>query len=171
LKDNIAKRDEHDASDPRVLDRRDFMLSRLGACTCSVTARPQARANRINAPHRVAYTAPRTNQGQILDSVLDSCNHELMSKVTGKFQITLPKAIVDRCRIRVGDELELRAMGRAIQIDRRMTPEPSQLRDDRLAHFDRATTRQRIRERTRSLARTRSRGWTRAELYVRGRTH
>jgi len=42
-----------------------------------------------------------------------------MAKVTGKFQITLPKALVDHCGIRVGDELELRAIGRSIQIDRR----------------------------------------------------
>ena len=27
-----------------------------------------------------------------------------MAKVTGKFQITLPKALVDQCAIRVGDE-------------------------------------------------------------------
>ena len=92
-----------------------------------------------------------------------------MAKVTGKFQITLPKALVERCEIRVGDELELRAIGRSIQIDRRTTPDGSQLRRDRLAHFDGATTRQRARARTRSLAQARSRGWTREELYVRGR--
>jgi len=45
-----------------------------------------------------------------------------MAKVTGKFQITLPKAVVDRSGIRVGDELELRPIGRSIQIDRRTTP-------------------------------------------------
>jgi len=94
----------------------------------------------------------------------------LMAKVTGKFQITLPKALVERCGIRVGDELELRSLGRSIQIDRRTIPDASQLRRDRLAHFDRATMRQRARERTRPLMRTRSRGWTREELYVRGRT-
>lgn len=92
-----------------------------------------------------------------------------MAKVTGKFQITLPKALVDRCGIRVGDELELRPIGRSIQIDRRTPPDASQPRD-RLAHFDRATTRQRTRQRARSLVPTRSRGWTREELYVRGRT-
>lgn len=93
-----------------------------------------------------------------------------MAKVTGKFQITLPKAVVDRCGIRVGDELELRPIGRSIQMERRTTPDASQLRRDRLTHFDRATTRQRARERTTSLGRTRSRGWTRDELYRRGRT-
>jgi AbrB family looped-hinge helix DNA binding protein len=93
-----------------------------------------------------------------------------MAKVTGKFQITLPRAIVDRFGIRVGDELELRPIGRSIQIDRRTTPEASQLRRERLAYFERATTRQRTRERTRALVPTRSRGWTREELYVRGRS-
>jgi AbrB family looped-hinge helix DNA binding protein len=93
-----------------------------------------------------------------------------VAKVTGKFQITLPKAVVDRCGIRVGDELELRPIGRSIQIDRRTAPDASQLRPDRLAHFDRATARQRTRERTRPLVQTRSRGWTREELYARGRS-
>jgi AbrB family looped-hinge helix DNA binding protein len=92
-----------------------------------------------------------------------------MAKVTGKFQITLPKALVERCGIRVGDELELRAVGRSIQIDRHTTAQGSEQRGDRLAHFDRATARQRTRERTTSLVRTRSRGWTREDLYRRGR--
>ena len=110
------------------------------------------------------------HQGQILDWFLDECHDPLMAKVTGKFQITLPKALVDRCGIQVGDELELRPIGRSIQMDRRTTPDASRLRRDRLAHFDQATTRQRTRERARSLGQTRSRGWTREELYGRGRT-
>ena len=93
-----------------------------------------------------------------------------MAKVTGKFQITLPKALVDRCGILVGDELELRPVGRSIQIDRRTARDASQLHHDRLAHFDQATTRQRTRQRTRPLVQARSRGWTREELYARGRT-
>jgi len=93
-----------------------------------------------------------------------------MAKVTGKFQITLPKALVEQCGIRVGDELELRPVGRSIQIDRRTPREPSHLRRDRLSHFDRATARQQTRQRRVPLIPTRSRGWTREELYVRGRT-
>ena len=93
-----------------------------------------------------------------------------MAKVTGKFQITLPKALADRCGIRVGDELELRPVGRSIQIDRRTPRQASQLRRDRLTHFDRATTRQRTRERTAPPLPARSRGWAREELYVRGRS-
>lgn len=93
-----------------------------------------------------------------------------MAKVTGKFQITLPKAVVDQCGIRVGDELELRAVGRSIQIDRRLAPDATRRRRERLAHFDRATKRQQTRHATGSLRLARSRGWTREELYIRGRT-
>jgi len=92
-----------------------------------------------------------------------------MAKVTGKLQITLPKALAERCGIRVGDELELRSIGRSIQIDRRTTRELSQLSTERLTHFDQATMRQRARDRRTQLPPGRSRGWTREDLYVRGR--
>ena len=93
-----------------------------------------------------------------------------MAKVTGKFQITLPKALVDQCGIRIGDELKLRPVGRSIHIDRRSAPDATRRRQDRLAHFDRATKRQQTRQATRSVPPARSRRWTREELYVRGRT-
>ncbi len=93
-----------------------------------------------------------------------------MAKVTGKLQITLPKALAERCGIRVGDHLELRPVGRSIQIDRRPTRDSGQLCRDRLDHFDRATTRQRTRQRTASRIPARTRGWMREDLYVRGRT-
>jgi AbrB family looped-hinge helix DNA binding protein len=94
----------------------------------------------------------------------------IMAKVTGKFQITLPKVLAERCGIRVGDELELRSTGRSIQIAKHPMRGASQLRTDRLAHFDQATARQRARERRMRLSPARSRGWTREELYSRGRT-
>jgi AbrB family looped-hinge helix DNA binding protein len=93
-----------------------------------------------------------------------------MAKVTGKFQITLPKAVVDRCGIRVGDELEFRTTGRSIQVDRRPGSVDGRRREEALLHFDRATKRQQARQAASATARPRSRGWTRAELYVRGRT-
>ena len=92
-----------------------------------------------------------------------------MAKVTGKRQITLPKALAERCGIRVGDELDLRANGRSIQIDRRTTHDAREVRRDRLAHFDRATARHRSRQRPMARTPARSRGWTREALYVRGR--
>jgi len=92
-----------------------------------------------------------------------------VAKVTGKLQITLPKAVAERCGIRVGDELEVRVVGRSLQIDRRPGRDAAQLRRERLAHFEEATTRQRARERARPPMPGRSRGWRREELYVRGR--
>ena len=92
-----------------------------------------------------------------------------MAKVTGKLQITLPKALAERCGIRVGDELEVRSVGGSIQIDRRATRDAGEVRRQRLAHFDQATARQRARERTRSLPAARTRGWRREDLYSRGR--
>jgi AbrB family looped-hinge helix DNA binding protein len=92
-----------------------------------------------------------------------------MAKVTGKFQITLPKALVERCGIRVGDELDLRLLGRSIHIDRHGATDTPGLQRDRLGQFDRATARQQTRDRARAVARTRSRGWAREDLYVRGR--
>jgi AbrB family looped-hinge helix DNA binding protein len=93
-----------------------------------------------------------------------------MAKVTGKLQITLPKALADRCGIRVGDELEIRGVGRSIQIDRRARQDSNVLVADRLAQFDSATRRQRARQTGRARVSARSRGWTREDLYTRGRT-
>jgi len=93
-----------------------------------------------------------------------------MAKVTGKLQITLPKALAESCGIQVGDELDLRPIGKSIRIDRRSKRDTSDLRRDRLSHFDQASTRQRNRERRTQLDAARTRGWTREELYTRGRT-
>ena len=92
-----------------------------------------------------------------------------MAKVTGKLQITLPKAVAGQCGIRVGDELDVRAMGRSILIDRRAVPDRARLNHERLGHFDTATKRQRARQAASPVGPARSRGWTREELYARGR--
>jgi bifunctional DNA-binding transcriptional regulator/antitoxin component of YhaV-PrlF toxin-antitoxin module len=88
-----------------------------------------------------------------------------MAKVTGKFQITLPKALVDQCGIRVGDELELKSIGQAIQIDRRNTVDATCARHERLNHFDGTPKRQAARRVPAGLRTARSRGWKREELY------
>jgi AbrB family looped-hinge helix DNA binding protein len=93
-----------------------------------------------------------------------------MAKVTGKLQITLPKAVAERCGIRVGDDLDVRSTGRSIQIERRTPSDADSLRAERLQHFDAATRRQRARQAGRAPAAGRTRGWTRQELYARGRT-
>jgi AbrB family looped-hinge helix DNA binding protein len=92
---------------------------------------------------------------------------DIMAKVTGKFQITLPKALAEQCGIRIGDELQVRSNGRSIQLD---PLAGGAVRRERLAHFDQATARQRSRQGRLRVRPARSRGWTREELYRRGRT-
>jgi AbrB family looped-hinge helix DNA binding protein len=92
-----------------------------------------------------------------------------MSKVTGKFQITLPKRLVETYNIKVGDEVDLLPAGNSISLvpARRIKIDPANARE-RLLYFDSATERQRKRERTRTLESDQDRGWTRTELYTRG---
>jgi hypothetical protein len=87
---------------------------------CPIVKCDRLHERRPNALHEVthrsetsgaeprAYRRRRLNQGGILDAVRGWRDDQLVAKVTGKLQITLPKALADRCRIRVGDELELR---------------------------------------------------------------
>jgi len=92
-----------------------------------------------------------------------------MSKVTGKFQITLPKRLVDTYGIKVGDDVVLLPAGESISLvpARRVNDAAANSRQ-RLMYFDRATERQRKRESTRKLGSAKDRGWTREELYKRG---
>lgn len=97
-----------------------------------------------------------------------------MTRVTGKFQITLPKRLVDTFGIRVGDEVEVVASGESISIIPARTLTPVLSAEERLRHFDQATRRQEARQESRqSSAQPRGpekdRGWTREELYGRGR--
>ena len=87
-----------------------------------------------------------------------------MAKVTGKFQITLPKIAVDQCGIQVGDTLAVHVSAGALRLTRDTANAPDQR--DRLLHFDRATRRQQNRA---ALPKSASRGWTREELYDRDR--
>jgi AbrB family looped-hinge helix DNA binding protein len=92
-----------------------------------------------------------------------------MTRVTGKFQITLPKRLVDAYGIRVGDEVELVASGEAIAILPARAARPLLSPDERLRHFDEATRRQAARKQLRTRSSAEERGWTRDELYTRGR--
>ncbi|MGA2341970.1 MAG: AbrB/MazE/SpoVT family DNA-binding domain-containing protein [Steroidobacteraceae bacterium] len=94
-----------------------------------------------------------------------------MSKVTGKFQITLPKRVVEAHGIKVGDDLEIVSEATHIALlpanrQKVGVGEPA----ERLGYFDRATERQKKRERSCGLAPGKSRGWSREELYSRGRS-
>jgi bifunctional DNA-binding transcriptional regulator/antitoxin component of YhaV-PrlF toxin-antitoxin module len=92
-----------------------------------------------------------------------------MTRVTGKFQITLPRRLVDTYGIRVGDEVDLVPAGESIAIVPARAAKAVLSTQARLRHFDEATQRQRARRQARSRTSVKGRGWTREELYSRGR--
>ena len=93
-----------------------------------------------------------------------------MTRVTGKFQITLPKQLVEAYGIRVGDELELVAAGDTIAIVPSGAARKSYSLEERLRNFDAATRRLSARSSADLPPSTGDRGWTRDELYTRGRS-
>jgi AbrB family looped-hinge helix DNA binding protein len=93
-----------------------------------------------------------------------------MSRVTGKFQITLPKRLVDAFGIAVGDEVELVAVGDTIRIVPANAVRPGLSTQEQLRLFDEATQRAKASALERKLPAASDRGWTREELYDRGRT-
>ena len=93
-----------------------------------------------------------------------------MTRVTGKFQITLPKRLVDAFGISVGDEVELVAAGDAIRIVPANSVRPGLSTQERLRLFDEATQRMKSSRQEKKLPAQTDRGWTREELYDRGRT-
>jgi bifunctional DNA-binding transcriptional regulator/antitoxin component of YhaV-PrlF toxin-antitoxin module len=91
-----------------------------------------------------------------------------MAKVTSKLQVTVPKALADRYRIRPGDDIEWQAAGDAI----RVVPPRRRPGGDvatRLKLFDQATVRQQERQAAAPARQAGGRGWTREDLYRRGR--
>ena len=95
-----------------------------------------------------------------------------MSKVTTKLQVTVPKAIASRYRIRPGDDIRFEEAGEIIRVVPSGAGSPAVRLDveARLRLFDAATARQRAREAPRSARCASSRGWTREELYRHGRS-
>ena len=92
-----------------------------------------------------------------------------MAKVTGKYQLTLPKALAEAAGIRVGDELDVKQYGERLELRASVTSSEALSSAERLAHFDRTTARHRRRNAQMTVARTAGRGWTREELYTRAR--
>jgi bifunctional DNA-binding transcriptional regulator/antitoxin component of YhaV-PrlF toxin-antitoxin module len=91
-----------------------------------------------------------------------------MARVTSKLQVTIPKVIAQRYGITPGEEIDWLPAGDAIRVVPRAgrLERPDRVR--RLALFDAATERQRLRdESSESLAST-DRGWRREDLYDRG---
>ncbi|HWM70345.1 MAG TPA: AbrB/MazE/SpoVT family DNA-binding domain-containing protein [Steroidobacteraceae bacterium] len=93
-----------------------------------------------------------------------------MTRVTGKFQITLPKRLVDAFGICVGDEVELVAAGDAIRIVPASAIRSGLSTQEKLRLFDESTQRMKASALEKKLPVTTDRGWTRDELYGRGRS-
>jgi AbrB family looped-hinge helix DNA binding protein len=90
-----------------------------------------------------------------------------VSKVTSKLQVTIPKAVAERYRIRPGDSVDWVPAGDVIRLEPCAGRAPALSVAERLDLFDRATERQRQRDGRRGGG-AGDRGWTREELYERG---
>lgn len=91
-----------------------------------------------------------------------------MSRITSKYQLTIPKAVAQATGLKPGDDVACEPAGTAIRVrptDR--TEESSRSTLDRLALFDQATERERKRHRSADGGGESERGWTRDELYER----
>jgi AbrB family looped-hinge helix DNA binding protein len=92
-----------------------------------------------------------------------------MSKITSKLQVTLPKAIAERFKIKPGDEIAWEAAGEAIRVVPAKRKKAKVEPRDRLRVFDQASKRQHEREAAQGTAPAAAeRGWTRSDLYGRG---
>lgn len=92
-----------------------------------------------------------------------------MSKVTSKYQVSIPKALADRLGVKPGDEIDWHLAGRELRVSP-VRPGRSTTVEERLRSFDEATQRQGTRNRRKRTAASSDRGWTREDLYARGRT-
>jgi len=90
-----------------------------------------------------------------------------MSKITSKYQVSIPKALAERLGLRPGDEIEWSAAGGGLRIQRPRVPLSV---EERLKIFDASRKRQEARNRAYRGPKSASRGWTREDLYTdRGR--
>ena len=90
-----------------------------------------------------------------------------MSKVTTKYQVSIPKALAEKVGIRIGDELAWEDAAGMLRARVASAAKTRMTLRERLRLFDAATARQEGRQRKRRLPRGRGRGWTREDLYTR----
>ncbi|NBB80839.1 MAG: AbrB/MazE/SpoVT family DNA-binding domain-containing protein [Verrucomicrobia bacterium] len=92
-----------------------------------------------------------------------------MSKVSTKYQITLPRDLARSHHILPGEDVVFEEAGSALYLRRGPAETNADSVEGRLASFDRASQRQEARNRAypASLKSSAGRGWTRDELYQR----
>lgn len=90
-----------------------------------------------------------------------------MSKITSKYQVSIPRRMAEKLGLRIGDELEWEEAAGTLRV-RTAAKQPTGFTvPERLRLFDAASARQTKRDRTRRLRPTVSRGWSRDDLYRR----
>jgi len=93
-----------------------------------------------------------------------------MSRITSKYQVTVPKAIAEQYGIGPGDEIHWLPAGDSIRVTLADRPAVQEDVAARLRLFDQATERERLRKASpRRSGPPQSRGWSREDLYTRGR--
>ena len=90
-----------------------------------------------------------------------------MSKVTSKYQVSIPRLLAEKVGIRVGDELEWEEAAGTLRARAAALPKAGFSVSERLRLFDAATVRQQKRAHARRLQHGNGRGWTREDLYRR----
>lgn len=88
-----------------------------------------------------------------------------MSKVTSKYQVSIPKSLADKVGIKVGDDLSWEDAGGDLRARVGAARKARFSIAERLRLFDAATARQSAR--TSRFPATKGRGWTRDQLYTR----
>src|SRR5437899_2598251 len=93
-----------------------------------------------------------------------SYNSKDMSKITSKYQVSIPKALAMRLGLHPGDDIDWSDAGDELRI--RRAREPLSI-EERLKMWDARVKRQHDRQRgmKSSPEKSKSRGWTREELY------
>jgi AbrB family looped-hinge helix DNA binding protein len=90
-----------------------------------------------------------------------------MSKVTSKYQVSIPKSLAEKVGIRVGDDLAWEEAAGVLRAKVATPGKQGLTLSERLRVFDAATARQAARERKRRVPPAKARGWTREDLYNR----
>jgi bifunctional DNA-binding transcriptional regulator/antitoxin component of YhaV-PrlF toxin-antitoxin module len=89
-----------------------------------------------------------------------------MSRLTAKYQLTIPRAVAQSVGLKPGDEVTWEAVGDAIRLRADAAAQHgSRSVTDQLILFDLATEREQYRARNRAAVPARDRGWSREELY------
>lgn len=87
-----------------------------------------------------------------------------MSKITSKYQVSIPKALAERVGVKPGDEINWSVVGNELRVRRNGARTPLSI-EERLKIFDASMQRQQARNRAYRGPKSQSRGWTREELY------